>query len=313
MPSYLVTGGAGFIGSHLAEALVKKGAGVTIVDNLYSGRIENIRTFADRVTFIRGDIRDAATLERALEGVEAVLHEAAIPSVAKSFETPAESLAVNLAGTAALLEACRKKGVGKVIFASSSSVYGETPKLPKEESMDPVPKSPYALSKLSCERLLQIYSQIYGMETASLRYFNVFGPRQDPDSEYAAVIPKFITSILRRQSPVIFGDGLQSRDFCHIQNVVRANLLCLEARGLQGEIMNVACGERIDLLELVRILGELTGSRIEPRFGPERPGDVKHSLASIERAAALIGYRVEVPLRKGLEMTISYFKNDMKC
>ncbi len=312
MPSYLITGGAGFIGSHIAEALVNKGAGVTILDDLSSGSLRNIETFKQSVTFIKGDLRSREDVRKAVEGVDAVFHQAAIPSVVRSFDDPEASLSVNITGTAVLLEVCRKMGVAKVICASSSSVYGDSPTLPKEETMQPAPKSPYALSKLSCESLLAMYSKVYGMQTIALRYFNVFGARQDPESEYSAVIPKFITAILRGKTPVIFGDGCQSRDFCHIENVVSANLLCLERDGLSGNVINVACGERINLLELVEKINAITGRNIKPRFGPERAGDVKHSLASIRRASELIGYKVGVTVEDGLKDTVNHFKNYVK-
>jgi nucleoside-diphosphate-sugar epimerase len=311
VPAYLVTGGAGFIGSHIAEALLGQGASVTILDDLSSGRTANLAALGGGATFIEGDVRDGAAVRRALEGVEAVFHQAAVPSVVRSFDNPAETLSVNVAGTAELLETCRRMGVGKVVFASSSSVYGDSPSLPKEESMDPQPKSPYALSKLSCEKLLGIYADVYGMDTVALRYFNVFGPRQDPASEYAAVIPRFITTVLRGKAPTVFGDGLQTRDFAYIQNVVRANLLCLRTPNLRGEVINVACGERISLLDLLAVLADLTGRTPAPLFEPERAGDVKHSLASIEKAAALIGYAVEVPVREGLKRTLEYFMENL--
>jgi nucleoside-diphosphate-sugar epimerase len=308
MSKYVVTGGAGFIGSNIAEALLARGHEVTVIDDLSTGREANLQTLEGPVTFVRADVRDRVAVEKALAGAQALFHQAAIPSVVRSFEDPAESLSVNIAGTAAVLEACRAAAVGRVVFASSSSVYGDSPTLPKEESMEPVPKSPYALSKLTCENLLRIYSETYGMETVSLRYFNVFGPRQDPASEYAAVIPKFITAVLRGQQPVIYGDGKQTRDFAYIDNVVEANLRCLEARGLAGQAVNVACGDRIDLLELLAMINELAGRELRPSFEAERPGDVRHSLASIERARALLGYGVKTPVRLGLSLTMDYFK-----
>ncbi len=308
MPKYVVTGGAGFIGSNIAEALLAGGHEVTIIDDLSTGREANLKSLEGPVTFVRADVRSRSAVERAIEGAQALFHQAAIPSVVRSFEDPAESLSVNITGTASVLEACRTKSVGRVIFASSSSVYGDSPTLPKEESMEPAPKSPYALSKLACENLLRIYSETYGMETVSLRYFNVFGPRQDPTSEYAAVIPKFITAVLQGRRPTVFGDGRQTRDFAYIENVVEANLLCLEAQGLRGQTVNVACGDRIDLLGLLSLINEAAGTALEPTFEPERPGDVRHSLASIELARTLLGYDVRTPLRRGLGLTMEYFK-----
>jgi len=312
MLSCLVTGGAGFIGSHIAEALAKKGASVTILDNLSSGKIENISDFIKSVKFIEGDIRNPSDIEKSLDGIEVVFHQAAIPSVVKSFENPVETFDVNVTGTLKLLEACRKKGVSKIIFASSSSVYGDSPSLPKHELMPIEPKSPYAISKMTCEVLLKLYCQNFGMEGVSLRYFNAFGPRQNPDSEYAAVIPKFITSLLTKKSPVIFGDGQQTRDFCYIHNVVNANLLSMEKSGLHGEVINVATAERYSLLKLLEILSKITGEYLQPVFAPERPGDIKHSLASIERACSLLNYTVEVNFEKGLEKTVEYFRKKLR-
>lgn len=312
MSKFVVTGGAGFIGSSIARALLARGQEVTVIDDLSTGREANLQGLEGSLTFVRADVRDRAAVEKAVDGAQALFHEAAIPSVVRSFEDPAGSLSVNIAGTAAVLEACRARAVGRVVFASSSSVYGDSPTLPKEESMEPVPKSPYALSKLACENLLRIYSETYGMETVSLRYFNVFGPRQDPSSEYAAVIPKFITAVLSGRPPVIFGDGRQTRDFAYIDNVVEANLQCLTARGLRGQVINVACGHRIDLLELLAMIKELAGRELEPAFEAERPGDVRHSLASIERARRLIGYEVKTPVKRGLGLTMEYFKEIIK-
>ena len=312
MSKFVVTGGAGFIGSSIARALLARGQEVTVIDDLSSGREANLQGLEGSLTFVRADVRDRAAVEKAVDGAQALFHEAAIPSVVRSFEDPAGSLSVNIAGTAAVLEACRARAVARVVLASSSSVYGDSPTLPKEESMEPVPKSPYALSKLACENLLRIYSETYGMETVSLRYFNVFGPRQDPSSEYAAVIPKFITAVLGGRPPVIFGDGRQTRDFAYIDNVVEANLQCLTAQGLRGQVINVACGHRIDLLELLAIIKDLAGRELEPTFEAERPGDVRHSLASIERARKLIGYEVKTTVQRGLSLTMEYFKEIIK-
>lgn len=310
MAQFIVTGGAGFIGSHIAEALINTGRSVTIIDDLSTGNIKNIEHILSRVNFVQMDIREKPLLRKLIKGSEAVFHQAAIPSVARSFDNPEHTLSVNASGTAILLEACRLEGVQKVIFASSSSVYGDTPVLPKEESMSPQPKSPYAISKLAGEHLMKIYSQQYNIETISLRYFNVFGPRQDPESEYAAVIPRFITRMLKGHSPVVFGDGKQSRDFCYIKNVVNANLLCLEKSNLGGQVINVACGRRITLLELIRIINEKLGSNLEPEFDKPRPGDVKHSLASIKDAENTLGYKVLYHVEEGLKETIEYFKRN---
>jgi len=300
MARYLVTGGAGFIGSHLAEVLVKSGNRVRILDNFATGARANLAALAGGVEFLEGDLRDPATLEQAVRGVEVVFHQAALPSVARSLEDPVTTHAVNATGTLLLLQAARRAGVRRVVYASSSSVYGDSPTLPKREEMPTQPKSPYAVSKLAGEQYCQVFADALGLETVSLRYFNIFGPRQDPDSPYAAVIARFLAAIRRGERPVIYGDGQQSRDFTYVENVVRANLLAADAPGASGQAINVACGSRVTLLELVEHLNRLLGKRLEPAFAPPRAGDVRHSQADLTRAAALLGYRPTVDFPEGL-------------
>lgn len=305
----LVTGGAGFIGSHLVKSLTERGDRVRVIDDFSTGRRENLAEVNAEIDLFRGDIRDRKLLKKALAGVEAVLHQAALPSVPRSFADPVGTTAVNIGGTLALLEACRQSGVKRFVFASSSSIYGGSPVSPKVESLPPAPLSPYAVSKLAGENYCRLYHQTYGLTAISLRYFNVFGPGQRPDSQYAAVLPRFITAVLKEKSPTIHGDGKQSRDFTFVDNVVRANLLALSAgETAGGHVCNVACGRTTDLLEVIGLLEEFSGRKIEPRFDPPRPGDVKHSLAAIEKANNLLGYQPRVDFSEGLKRTYEYFK-----
>jgi UDP-glucose 4-epimerase len=297
---YLVTGGAGFIGSHLAEALVRSGHRVRILDNFATGARANLAAWAGSVELLEGDLRDPAIVEQAVRGMEVVFHQAALPSVARSLEDPVTAHAVNATGTLTLLLAARRAGVRRVVYASSSSVYGDSPTLPKREEMPTQPKSPYAVSKVAGEQYCQVFAAALGLETVSLRYFNIFGPRQDPASPYAAVIPKFLAAMRRNERPVIFGDGKQSRDFTYVENAVRANLLAATAPRVSGEVINVACGARVTLLELVEHLNRLLGKHLEPSFASPRPGDVRHSQADLTRAAALLGYHPTVDFPEGL-------------
>lgn len=323
MSRYLVTGGAGFIGSHIVAALLQRGHQVVVLDDLSTGRRSNLEGVerevpgaAHRLDFIEASLLDEAALDTATVGVDAAFHEAAIPSVPRSFADPATTLRANVEGTGRLLEACRENRVGRVVFASSSSAYGDTPELPKREEMPPNPLSPYALSKQSAEVLCRIWADQYGIETVALRYFNVYGPRQDPGSEYAAVVPKFIQRLLDGRSPVIYGDGEQSRDFTYVGDAVAANLLAgglgresteTDTR-LHGEVVNIGGGERHTVLELVELLRELTGRAAEPEFAPPRPGDVRHSLADTGRARELLGYRPRVDFKEGLRRTVEWFR-----
>jgi nucleoside-diphosphate-sugar epimerase len=306
MTYYLVTGGAGFIGSHIVEALVESGEGVRVLDNLSTGQRENIVPFLEHVEFIEGDLRDMETVRRVVQGVDYVLHQGAIPSVIRSVEDPIPTETANVVGTLNLLLAARDAGVRRLVYASSSSVYGDSPTLPKVETMPPRPKSPYAVSKIATEYHCQVFTELHGLETVGLRYFNVFGPRQDPASEYAAVIPKFITAMLRGESPTIHGDGTQSRDFTYVSNVVTANLLATSAPDMAGRVFNAAIGTRYTLLDLVSMLNEILGTHIEPIFGPPRPGDVKHSQADTSLIKAC-GYHTQVDFRAGLQKTVDWY------
>ena len=301
-----MTGGAGFIGSHLADALVALGARVRVLDDLSNGRESNLAGAAAAAEFVRASILDDAALDRAFAGADTVFHHAALGSVPRSIEVPEEYERVNVLGTLRVLEAARRAGVRRVVFAASSSAYGDTPALPKHESIRPDPRSPYAFTKLAGEHLMRSWALSYGIETVSLRYFNIFGPRQRHDSPYAAVIPMFAEAIRAGGRPVVFGDGRQSRDFTFITNAVHANLLAAACpRRLQGEVVNVACGARFSLLELLDALGQLLGARPDPEFRPARAGDVRDSEADIRLADELLGYRVVVPFQDGLRATVS--------
>jgi UDP-glucose 4-epimerase len=309
MTHFLVTGGAGFIGSTLAETLLAQGDTVRILDDFSSGRRSNIESLKGKLDVIEGTIVDEATVKRAMQGVEVVFHEAAIPSVPRSVDKPQASMMANVMGTTVVLDVARHSGVKRVVFAASSSAYGDTPTLPKIETMTPQPKSPYAISKLSGEQLMSAFATLYGLETLSLRYFNVFGPRQDPTSQYAAVIPNFVTAALTGKKPTVFGDGEQTRDFCFIENVVRANILAATTpKKLAGQVVNIACAERISLNQLLSMIGEETGKKVEAEYGPARQGDVRDSLASIDAARELIGYDPKVKVRDGLKKTVAAFR-----
>jgi len=313
MAKYLVTGGAGFIGSSIAEALLAKGEKVRIIDNFATGRRQNLESLKGDVELVEGSIVDPEAMAKALTGVEVVFHQAAIPSVSRSVETPQLSLMVNVQGTTVLCDVARHKGVKRIVFAASSSAYGDTPTLPKVETMAPSPRSPYAVSKLTCEHLLRVSAALYGLETLSLRYFNVFGPRQDPTSQYAAVIPNFITAAIKKTRPVVHGDGEQTRDFCFIANTVGANLLAASTSNkLEGQTVNIACGERISLNQLLAYIGEQAGYKIEADYRAPRVGDVRDSLASIDAARALIGYDPKVDVREGLAKTFAAFREFTK-
>lgn len=305
---YLVTGGAGFIGSHITERLVREGHNVRVLDNFSSGHEANLESFRSAVELIRGDIRDVRLVNEATRGVEVVFHEAALGSVPRSVADPVTTHEVNITGTLNVLLAARDAGVKRVVYASSSSVYGETPVLPKREDMTVQPLSPYALSKLAGEHYATVFKQVYGFEIVSLRYFNIFGPRQDPESQYAAVIPRFIAALLEGKAPVVYGDGLQSRDFTYVENVVNANLLAAEAEGFAGHAFNVACGGRYSLLDLLAKLKEAIGSNVDPIHEAARAGDVRDSQASVEAAERGLGYRVSVGFEEGLRRTVEWYR-----
>ena len=308
--TYLITGGAGFIGSHIAERLVRDGHKVRVLDDLSSGHQANLASMRDSVEFIEGDIRNTQVVNEAVKGAYVVFHEAALGSVPRSVSDPVTTHQVNITGTLNVFLASRDAGVRRVVYASSSSVYGETPVLPKREDMSPQPLSPYALSKLAGEHYASVFKHVYNFEIVSLRYFNIFGPRQDPESQYAAVVPRFITALLNGKAPVVYGDGLQSRDFTFVENVVNANLLAAEADGIAGEAFNVACGGRYTLLDLLTKTKEILGSDIKPVHEAARAGDVRDSQASIEAAQKAFGYRVSVDFAEGLEKTIEWYKQN---
>jgi len=307
MGKFLVTGGAGFIGSHIVERLVQDGAQVRVVDNLSTGRIERLEHLLSAIEFVEGDLANESTANEAVDGMDFVVHQAAIPSVQRSLSDPIATNRANVVGTLNLLESCRRVGVRRFVYAASSSAYGNTEVLPKQEDMAPNPMSPYALQKYVGERYCKLYFELYGLETISLRYFNVFGPGQDPHSEYSAVIPKFINCLLNNQPITIYGDGEQSRDFTFIENVIEANMLALSAAAVGGQMCNVGCGERISLNRLVVLLErEIAGSarviHVEPKLG-----DVRHSLAAVDRAGALLNYQPKIGVEEGLRRTIASY------
>jgi len=306
----LVTGGAGFIGSSLVRGLLKEGKTVRVIDNLSTGSITNLEDLLDQVEYIDGDIRDLSAIQKASESIKYIFHQAAVPSVPRSIENPVDSNQSNIDGTLNVLLAARDQRVKRVIYAGSSSVYGDTPDLPKKEDMKPHPLSPYAVTKLTGEYYCQVFSDVYGLETVTTRYFNVFGPRQNPESQYAAVIPKFIDAFLRGNSPTVFGDGEQTRDFTFVDNVVHANILCSKAKKTSGEVINIATSSRISLNELISILRKITDRDIDPVYADPRKGDVRHSLADISRAQKLIGYKPIVDLKQGLRKTIQWMQKN---
>ena len=308
MSLYLVTGGAGFIGSHIVDELVRRQASVRVLDNFSTGRPENLAGCLDRIELIEGDLVDLPTVRHAVQGADYVLHQGALPSIPRSIKDPLATHQANATGTLNVLLAARDSEVRRVVYASSSSVYGDIPVLPKQEDMPTRPKSPYAASKLAGEVYCRAFTSVYGLETIALRYFNVFGPRQDPDSPYAAVIPQFIRAMLSGKPPVIFGDGLQTRDFTFVENVVQANLLACSTGSGVGEVFNVGCGQRHSLLELVAELNTILHTSIKPCFTEPRPGDVRHSEADISALKRIAGYRAALGFRSGLERTVEWHR-----
>jgi len=310
MATYLITGIAGFIGSSLARALLAQGSQVRGIDNLSTGKRSNLTAILGKIDFCEADLLDGEALQKACRGVDYVLHQAAIPSVPRSVADPLESNRANIDATVNLLVAARDAKVKRVVYAASSSAYGDTPTLPKREDMQPNPISPYAVAKLASEYYMTAFCRCYGLETVSLRYFNIFGPRQDPTSPYSGVLAKFITQMLKGQQPTIFGDGTQSRDFTFVDNAVEANLLACKAPAAEvtGRVFNVATGRRVDLNETFRILKTLTGYKGEAKYGPERAGDVKHSLADLSRAEKHLGYKPKVNFEEGLRRTIEWYR-----
>jgi nucleoside-diphosphate-sugar epimerase len=308
MSRYLVTGGAGFIGSNIVAELLRRGEQVRVIDDFSTGRRENIEEFAGKIELIEGDIRDMKLVREVMKGVDFVLHQAALASVQRSIDDPTSSNEVNIQGTLNLLEAARHAKVKKFVYASSSSVYGDSEELPKHEGMPTNPKSPYALTKLTGEWYARIYGNIFDVATVGLRYFNVFGPKQDPNSQYSAVIPIFVKALMEGRRATIFGDGEQSRDFTYVENVVSANLLACSAVAPSGRVYNVACGKRFTLNFLYERLREIIGSDIDPEYGPERIGDVRHSMASIDAVKRDLGFEVLVDFETGLEKTVEWYR-----
>jgi nucleoside-diphosphate-sugar epimerase len=308
---YLITGGAGFIGSHLVKQVVDAGGIVRVVDNLSTGSADRLNQIRESMQLVTGDLADDSVAAEAVKGMDYVLHQAAVPSVQRSVVDPVGTNRSNVTATLNLLENCRKAGVRRFVYAASSSAYGDTEVLPKNEEMPANPLSPYALQKWVGERYCRIYHELYGLETVSLRYFNVFGPRQDPYSEYSAVIPKFITKLLAKEPVTVYGDGEQSRDFTYIDNVIDANLLALRAPNAPGEVCNIGCGQRVSLNQLIRILEELLGVRAQVTYAAAKPGDVRHSLADITKATRVLGYVPKTEIEEGLKRTVeAYVKSN---
>lgn len=303
----LVTGGAGFIGSHIVETLVKKGCGVTVLDNLSTGHVSNLEMVADKIKFIEGDICDSATLDAAVSGCEVVFHQAAVVSVTDTVARPLASANVNEIGTLKVLEAARQNQVKRVVLASSSAIYGDDPQLPKKENMIPKPLSPYAVQKLVGEYYARVYTELYGLQTVCLRYFNVFGPRQDPSSPYSGVISIFMTKAAQKEKPIIYGDGTQSRDFIYVSDVVAANLSAAVSTGTDSAVYNVGTGQSIQILQLWDVITQMSHLTLSPDFGPVRAGDVPKSVADIGKAEADLGFRPQTPFAEGLKKTLEYY------
>jgi len=312
MARYVVTGGAGFIGSHIVEYLVNNNQEVVVIDNFTTGLRENLEPFKDRIDLHEVDLRNAAGVEAAIEGADYVLHQGALPSVPRSIQNPHDSHEVNVTGTLNVLMAARKAGVKRVVYAASSSAYGDSEEAVKCEEMIPRPISPYGVSKLASEHYCHAFYRCYGLETVCLRYFNVFGPRQNPNSPYTGVMAIFIPLMLRGKQPTIFGDGSITRDFTFIRNNVHANILALTAEKAPGETMNIACGESFSLLHIVESINRILGTDIEPLFAPPRPGDIQHSLAGVEKAKKILGYEPLVRFEDGLAETIEWYRQVMK-
>lgn len=308
MRTFLVTGAAGFIGSHIAEALVERGDRVRILDNLSTGHVTNMASFRDRIEFIEGDVTDPKIVAKAVEGVDCIFHEAALASVPASLDRPLDSHAACATGVVTVLDAAKRAGVRRVVYAASSAAYGDQPTSSKRETDLPNPLSPYAAAKLAGELYCQAFWSSFGLETVAIRYFNVFGPRQDPHSQYSAVIPLFITAMLSGRQPVIYGDGHQSRDFAFVGNVVHANLLAADAPNVAGRTINAADGRSIDLLTLLSLLNRLLGMNVKPKFEPPRAGDVRESQADITLARKLLGYEPQVDFEEGLRRSIDYYR-----
>ena len=312
MAHYLVTGGAGFIGSHLVEELLRRGEKVRILDNFSTGKRENVDAFAGRIELIEGDIRSHHIVREAVDGVDFVLHQGALPSVPRSINDPITTNEVNVTGTLNVLDAAKDAGVKRVVYASSSSVYGPDPELPVREGMNPNPVSPYAVAKLTGEKYCHAFSKVYGLETVALRYFNIFGPGQDPKSQYSAFIPLFVVGMMEGQALTIHGDGLQAKDFTYVSNVVEANLLAAVAEGVSGEVFNVGCGASTSVNEVVGHIRKIIGAEGNITYGPARAGDVPQSLAAIDRAQEKLGYEPRVLIEEGLQRVALWFRRGGK-
>jgi nucleoside-diphosphate-sugar epimerase len=312
MAVYVVTGGGGFIGSHIVENLVRqRNTVVKVIDDFSTGKRENVEAFKNDVEIIEADIADTKNLAQCLKGADYVIHQAAIPSVPKSILDPLKSHNANVNGTLNLLLACRDAGVKRVVYASSSSLYGDSPTLPKREGMMPNPLSPYGAQKLFAEMYCEVFTKAYGLETVSLRYFNVFGPRQDSTSQYSGVLALFIPAVLQGRRPTIYGDGLQSRDFTYVQNVVEANLLACKVPGVGGQVFNVACGDRITVNSMLHQINKIVGVDISPVYAEPRSGDIKHSQADITRAKEHLGYEPKVSFEEGLRATVEWYRKNL--
>jgi nucleoside-diphosphate-sugar epimerase len=312
MAVYVVTGGGGFIGSHIVENLVRqRNTVVKVIDDFSTGKRENVEAFKNDVEIIEADIADTKNLAQFLKGADYVIHQAAIPSVPKSILDPLKSHNANVNGTLNLLLACRDAGVKRVVYASSSSLYGDSPTLPKREGMMPNPLSPYGAQKLFAEMYCEVFTKAYGLETVSLRYFNVFGPRQDSTSQYSGVLALFIPAVLQGRRPTIYGDGLQSRDFTYVQNVVEANLLACKLPGVGGQVFNVACGDRITVNSMLHQINKIVGVDISPVYAEPRSGDIKHSQADITRAREHLGYEPKVSFEEGLRATVEWYRKNL--
>jgi len=311
MDKFLVTGGAGFIGSNICRKLISQGCFVRVVDNLFTGKKANLAGIIDKIEFVEADMGDEEVSRRAMKDIDVCLHEGAIPSVPRSIDDPVATHKHCVDATFTLLMAARDAGIKRFVYASSSSAYGDTPTLPKVETMPTKPLSPYAVGKLVGEYYCSVFSNVFDLETISLRYFNVFGPYQDPTSQYAAAIPAFVTAILKDSPPTIYGDGEQSRDFTYIDNVVEANLLAARADHTAGQVVNTACGEVITVNEIIGMINDLTGKAVKPIYDPPRPGDIKHSLADISLAQELIGFKPVISFKEGLEKAIDWYRENL--
>lgn len=308
MSNYLVTGGAGFIGSNIVEELVKRGKNVRVLDNFITGKMENIEPFLDKIELIRGDIRDRGVLKKAFRGIDYIIHQAALRSVPKSVDDPFTTNEINVTGTLNVLYEAKAADVKRVVYASSSSAYGDAKRFPQRETDAPAPISPYGVSKLAAEHYCVTFAKTFGLETVSLRYFNVFGPRQNPESKYSAVIPMFIFNMLKGDSPIVEWDGKQSRDFTYVSNIVEANLRACTTKGISGEVFNIACGTTTSIIDIVNQLNSILGTRIRPEYTAKRAGDVRKTWADVSKMKKLLGIKKVVGFKKGLEKTVEWFK-----